>query len=142
MKRTVIAIKGIGGQGKSETIKRLRNLIKSTHIHTENILIDGGDIKVILDIKGVKIGLESQGDPNSRQAKSISEFVSENCDIIICASRTSGGTIKPILKTKNDGYRIIWVTNYRSKETSHSVLNNLSVKHLLDLFNQIMSDVI
>lgn len=143
MKKTVIALKGIGGQGKSETIKRLRNLIKSTYTHhVENILIDKGDVKVIIEIKGVKIGIESQGDPDSRQEKSISEFVSKNCDIIICASRTRGETVDTVFNTKKDGYRVIWVTNYRSKEISHSELNNLSAKHLLELINQIMSSII
>lgn len=139
MKKTIITIKGVAGQGKSETIKLLRNFIKSTHSPIETIIIDREDIKVILEINGIKVGIESQGDPKSRLPTSIDEFVAINCDVIICASRTSGETENAILDTVSKGYRVIWAANYRSNQASHTDLNNLSAKHLLDLFNQVIT---
>lgn len=139
MNKTIIAVKGIGEQGKSTTIKLLTDLIKTTYPHTETVYEDNGDIKVILEVKGLKIGIESQGDPNSRQAKSINDFITENCQIIICSSRTSGHTVWNILDTVKHDYRIIWTTNYNSKEVSHVNLNKLSAKHLLELFDNLLT---
>lgn len=139
MVKTTIVLKGKGGQGKSATIKLLRSLINSTYPSAvETILIDGADVKVLFEINGIKIGIESQGDPKSRQAKSIADFTALNCDIIICSSRTSGSTVRTVSNTQAHGYRIIWTTNYRSNHISHSTLNDLSAKYHLDLFGKVL----
>jgi len=39
------------------------------------------------------VGIESQGDPNSRLQQSILDFAVAKCDIIFCACRTSGMTV-------------------------------------------------
>ncbi len=142
MKKTVIAIKGLSERGKSDTIKRLRHLINSSYKTTETVYEDSGDIKVIIQLKSIKVGIESQGDPNSRQPKSIDDFIKAQCDIIICTCRTKNDTKRAVLNTKNVGYRIIWGTNYRSSSASHTDLNEISAKHFLELFNQIISGII
>ena len=65
--RTIIAVRGVANQGKSASIKivysLLRELYPAAKIEELNI---GVDITVVITIDGVKVGIESQGDPNSR----------------------------------------------------------------------------
>jgi hypothetical protein len=63
------------------------------------------DIKIIMTgVKGKKIGIESQGDPNSRLEQSLKDFVNAGCDIIFCACRTSGMTVQ-------------WINSHKPKYT-------------------------
>ncbi|MDI9319952.1 MAG: hypothetical protein QM530_05685 [Phycisphaerales bacterium] len=59
-------------------------------------------------MNGIKIGIESQGDPNSRVFVSIPIFVNLNCDLILCATRTRGATVQIIEGLKND-FQINWI---------------------------------
>lgn len=143
IQNTVIANRGVEGQGKSETIKHLRNEIKSRFpSHAEHILMDDGDIKCIIEIDNIKIGIESQGDPKSRQGQSIIDFVSQGSNIIICACRTSGETEINVHNTINNGYRLILVTNYRSHQISHTQLNQISANHHFQIINDIISGIL
>lgn len=140
---TVIAIKGISGQGKSETIKLLRIIIKGLFTnHIEHLIKDDGDVKCIIEINNIKIGIESQGDPNSRQAQSIIDFVNQACNIIICSCRTSGETERNVINTKKNGYRLIWAANYRSYEISHTQLNQISANQMSEIVREIMNGVL
>lgn len=140
IQNTVIANRGIEGQGKSETIKLLRNEIKRRFpSHIEHVLLDDGDIKCILEINNIIIGIESQGDPKSRQGQSLIDFVNYGCNIIICTCRTSGETEINVYDTINHGYRLIMVTNYRSYQISHTQLNQISASHHYQIINDIIN---
>jgi hypothetical protein len=53
------------------------------------------DKKVIMtDVLGKKIGIESEGDPNCRLGQSLIDFENAGCDIIFCAARMRGMTVK------------------------------------------------
>ena len=58
------------------------------------ILAGRNDLKVLIHgVNGKLVGIETQGDPNSRLKESLSYFLAEKCDIIFCACRTSGMTV-------------------------------------------------
>jgi hypothetical protein len=55
------------------------------------------------------MGIESQGDPNSRIFKSLPFFVNKECDIILCACRNRGETVWEVEKLHKDfDYDIVW----------------------------------
>lgn len=146
MKKTIIANFGGGTQGKSGTIKKIIKLILNKY---PNALTNPpkisyhGDVKVIIEIDNIKIGIESQGDPNSRIFKSLKEFASINCDLIICATRTSGATVNAVYSLrKSHDYDIIWVTNYRSANKDTELLNELSANHILELVEKLIKNTI
>ena len=92
----IYALQGRGNSGKSDTIIRIFNeLIRKYPSAVVQQLSSGTrDIKAILtNVKGHKVGIESQGDPGSRLQQSLRDFASANCTIIICATRTSGMTV-------------------------------------------------
>lgn len=74
----IIALRCSKDAGKTNTIKLFSKLLQEKYPDT--ILLDyyphtPYDIKIIFGIGKVKIGIESQGDPNSRLCKSLEEFV-------------------------------------------------------------------
>ena len=112
--KNIYALYGRGDIGKTSTIKEVYNLLikkfgKEIIVETDtNIFSEKNDIRVIVKIKGKLIGIESQGDPNSRLKVSLDIFVEMNCDIILCATRTWGTTVD-FVKLLEPEYKIDWI---------------------------------
>lgn len=122
MEKLVIVNRGRGEQGKSSSIKNVFDILSKKYPY--KVYIGGGDIKATIQIENVLVGLESQGDPNSRQGESLNDFYSWGCAIIVCASRTGGETCDNVINLTRYGYQAIWTQNDRSDNTSlHSNLN-------------------
>ena len=66
--KKIIALRGVKDVGKSSTLRKTYELLKKKYPNCQCVEhhIDRVDIKVVITINGVKIGIESQGDPNSR----------------------------------------------------------------------------
>lgn len=146
MKKTVVANWGHAQQGKSDTIKRVaKKILKhfSKAISTPPTVDFSKDIKIIIAIGKIKIGIESQGDPNSRLFESLKEFSRLKCDLIICSTRTSGATVNAVDNLhKSNGYDIIWATNYRSNEKSQNIINDISAEQIFELVQKILAGII
>ena len=92
----IYALQGRGNSGKSDTIIKVFNELVRKYPSASVQQLSSGthDIKAILtNLKGYKVGIESQGDPGSRLQQSLQDFANANCTIIICATRTSGMTV-------------------------------------------------
>lgn len=143
MKKTIFANWGHSGQGKSDTVKRIAQeiLLHYPTATTVPSTIDySADIQVIITIGKIKIGIESQGDPNSRLFVSLTMFATAKCDIIVCATRTSGATVDVVSNMHaSHGYDIVWFTNHRSHEKPHSILNDISAKHVFGLIQRVIA---
>lgn len=122
MKNLIIALSGVYDSGKTSTIRLVRDKIvsdlggKVLVGELPNEFHGKGDIKVVIEIEGFKIGIESQGDPTSRQKYSVTEFIKINCDIIITSCRSYGGT-KDFIKSHNDTHEVIILDKYRTEQT-------------------------
>lgn len=143
MKKTIFANWGPSEQGKSDTVKRIAKEILAafpTATTLPKAINFSSDIQVIITIGKITIGIESQGDPNSRLLKSLKSFSTDNCDIIICSTRTSGRTVDAVSALHSShGYDVVWVTNHRSKEKSQEALNDISAKHIFTLVQQVIA---
>lgn len=114
-KKFIFAVTGAAHRGKTEIVKMVYQKLLDAYPEHAIIIEDGRerkDIKAILFIHGAKVGIESQGDPYYRQPRSIDEFVSMGCDVILTAGRTSGETMESY-----DKYQDIYIIEkfYRSK---------------------------
>lgn len=132
-KKFILALTGYANSGKSSIIKSVfHQLLK--HYPEYAIVIDNGeesgDVKAMFFIEGLKIGIESQGDPNSRQPRSIDEFVSMGCDIILSACRTRGHTINAITKYSNE-YQILRIFKNKMNDDSLRYRSNDEMVYLL-----------
>jgi len=108
--KKVIALFGRGQVGKSFTIKKVYEILKEKYPNLKLIQqLLGGDIQIVIIINDIKIGIESQGDPTSRIFDSIPLFLKMECNIIICATRTRGGTVDLIESIEKNGFEIRWL---------------------------------
>ena len=151
MRKTIIVNDNAGGHGKTQSIKAIyEEFLKCYPSMTpKNPIEDGSkneswDTKAIftIEVNGelVKIGLESQGDPKSRQLESLTDFVKDNCDIIIGASRTRGETVHNVWDiSKKYEYRIIWARNYICyDDMTHKALKALYVDNIMKMVEEII----
>lgn len=129
MNKTILAIRGKADQGKSKTIcKVIERVEKLPGVDIRKPVSNvksASDKCIIADYpsKGgnIRIGITSEGDPNSSLDALLTEFVKEHCHIILCASRTSHETYKRVCRVHDeDGYDLIWLSNMHlePKDTS------------------------
>lgn len=138
MSKYVIANAAYADHGKSSSIKAFARLVQSKYQETFKLIKGSelGDVMAYVTINGKLVGIESQGDPSSRQGDSLNEFVEKNCDFIVVASRLRGETYNNVVELSKKGYNIIWCTNdsdaCRDKNTIR-VLNERYAERVLTL---------
>ena len=127
----LFALYGRANCGKSETIRNIFDQLKMKYPTAQiNQIYFGSDIKVIIKgIKGLSIGIESMGDPNSRLKQSLIDFENNGCDIIFCASRTRGMTVDWI-NSHSKKYTIDW-TAQKHASANVRTTNNQRVAQTL-----------
>ena len=144
MQKTAIIVYGVANQGKTSTINNVAALIAQNYpgaVITPNILPPyNGDRNILFNIGTAKIGIESHGDISSQVIKSLNEFVSKNCNIIICCTRTSGQAVSYMQQMKNThGYRILWLANYYSEDINNVDLNSYTADHIYRMMLRVLS---
>ena len=132
--KTLYALQGAGEKGKSSTLNILIDeLAKKYPNAPKRILIPGmgRDQQVIFDnLNGHIIGIETQGDPNSRLPQSLKDFAKEQCDIIFCACRTSGSTVDAIQNfAKQYSYTVNIIKQTYEENASKQTASNTKVAH-------------
>jgi cellulose biosynthesis protein BcsQ len=137
--KTIIAIYNSGGKGKSTTTLELANLLLAIPgcriIYSDkpsaNLTID---FRLIIEINGKIIALESQGDPGTHLQKRLDDIVKKhNPYLIFCTCRTRGETVAAVnIIAKVNSYDLIWSTTYETKH-SHQLVNRVKAEHLQDL---------
>ncbi len=81
------------------------------------------------------IGIISQGDSTTGLKDELLEKISNQCDVIICATRTSGETVNAVndVSKSNNGL-VIWTTTYEiNDESLYIKMNNLKSNQIIDL---------
>ena len=151
MNKTIIAIYGKTNEGKSETIKKVCELILETFpnaIPSQTDINYSGDILLTIQLDKIKIGIESQGDPNSRMIydKTIRKLANKKtdndlggCDIIICATRTGGMTVKTVDNIANEfDFHTLWISSFWSPSLNHNVLNRKAAENIIGIIKSII----
>ena len=137
--KKVIALRGCSNIGKSNTIKKSYELLSTKYPNAgKDHEISDVDIRVILTIHGVKVGIESQGDPGGRLAKSLRLFVNFGCKVIVCATRTRGQTVDAVNELESS-YEILWIEQISVKisdqESSNLGMAKRIVKEIADILH-------
>ena len=133
MKKEVIGLRGKRNVGKSQTIRKVYDLLKSRHknVKEEHKILTKVDVRVVLTINRAKIGIESQGDPSSRLEKSLRLFVKVECTVIVCATRTRGQTVKAVEKLQPD-YELLWLEqDVRLSVSEQEASNNAMAQRIV-----------
>ena|SRR5690349_19652351 len=125
--KNLIVVRGVANTGKSESIKIAYQMFKTAYPRAKiQELFVGVDITIIITINGVKVGIESQGDPSSKLFRSLKHFVRTDCQLIICATRTRGGTVDAV-NALSRKYEVNWIDKTRIPNPKRWKLNNRSV---------------
>lgn len=138
--KTIIALRGAGNRGKSTTLGLLIGKIKAAYpaaaIDEKLFKID---VTIILTINGIKVGIETQGDPNSRLGASLKRFVESKCKVIICASRSYGGTVDLVQAAASAGYDLKWVDKDKVDPREHGQANAAAAAELFRAFQKALA---
>lgn len=99
--KTIIAVTGTRGCGKTSSICLAYEMLLKAYPDAKivNHWPAGRarkDINATVIIGRVKLGFNSMGDPYSHFPERLDKLVSENCSIIICATRTRGETYNAV----------------------------------------------
>ena len=142
--KTILAIWHIANKGKTATLREFANLLIATYpnyraIIPNPVLIPAtGDFRLIVEINGIIIAVESQGDPNTNLGGRLLDLADNfHCDIILCSTRTKGDTIDAVDNLfYNRGFQTIWTSTYQVAG-NHLLANQIKARHLLDLLQSL-----
>lgn len=143
MMKIAIAIMGVERTGKTRSIVKVKDRVleKYPGVNIELSREDcTGDITFIGTVGNTKIGIESQGDPQSHLFESIPLFIEKNCHVIICAARTRGSTKELVEGLQNNGYSLIQLSNLTSDNIEHDYLNTLSSEFVFKMLLEIVDN--
>ncbi len=128
MTRKAIALSGKSNMGKSATIKNVYALLtKKYGVSNPQVLHETGkDISAIIIIKGVKIGIESEGDPGGRLKISLELFLAESCHVIICSMRTKGSTVRAV-ENLQPRYTLVRIDQIEKATEAEQEANNKKI---------------
>lgn len=129
--KKIIILKGISNVGKSTILNQLINWLLNNHTQTNNIKIEGNKVDRygLIEIKGYKIGIITEGDRYHHTVMRLNEIHNQNCDVIVCCCRTrlsSYTAVKEFIHNHNNpqkSYLPIWinllpaVNNLQSNQT-------------------------
>jgi hypothetical protein len=127
--KKVLALKGRRNVGKSQTIRTVDELLRAKypgasveHEHRTRV-----ELRVVLSINGVRIGVES----GARTQSSFDLFVSLGCDVIVCPTRTTGQTVNAV--NALTGYEVVWLEQRPQCVPFEQVLSNLVMaRHIVE----------
>jgi len=138
--KTILALRGAGNRGKSTTLGMLIEMIKvqypSANFEETKFKID---ITIVVTINGQKVGIETQGDPNSRLGASLKRFIEIGCKVIICASRSYGSTVDLINTAANGGYQVKWFEKTKSTSAHDQTTANKAAAR--EVFNALRAAI-
>lgn len=142
--KTILAVWNTSDKGKTETLREFAHLLLTTYpsyrliYPTPLVISTTYDFRLVVEIKGVIIGVESQGDPNTNLDKRLLDLADNpkfKCDLILCSTRTRGDTVDAVDNLANTrGFQTIWTSTYQiDNRANHKLVDQLKAKHILDL---------
>ncbi|MDG6882623.1 Uncharacterised protein [Phocoenobacter uteri] len=103
MSKMIIGFSGSANSGKTKALHRLISILENTQV------ISDQDLVKVISYKGKNIGISTGGDYKDHVTQSLSTLVPE-CDIVITACRTYGGTHDAIDAWQNISTNITYIS--------------------------------
>lgn len=140
-KKIIIALKGLSKVGKTSTIRKVYEQLKEKYpnFKIRDLKKLPVNISSIIIIKGVKVGIESRGNPKPKRrlSESLKSFVKIGCQVIICATRTKGETVKAV-KRLQGAYEILWIKKVRLPYKKHERDNSEKAREIIRQIEKII----
>lgn len=143
MRKVAYIQTGPENAGKTTSIRLLFDRLKSGYSPVIDYHLDNGcDLRAIVTIEKLKIGIESLGDPwklKARLIPSLDLFVLKKCQVIVSACRTRGGTVDAVSRLEAHGYRIYWRRREREvSDKDQTRANRLEAEWMLEQIEKMM----
>lgn len=138
--KKAIALRGIQKIGKSQTIRTVDELLrnKNPSARVEHEYRTKVELRVVLTINGVKIGIESTGENIRRIKESFDLFLSLGCEVIICATRTTGNAVMAV--NALPGYEVVWCEQRAQSDPIEQVFSNLAMaRHIVEETEKVLA---
>ena len=98
MKKTILCLFGPANTGKTSSIKRVDEILQSYGAKLVKILFEEYDFYKEYMYRNHKVGILSLGDPGSAQSNYLEQLADDECEVIVCASRSKGTTCDAVSK--------------------------------------------
>lgn len=121
--------------GKTSVLQRV---ISKLGKPIEPMISDGIDSFACFDVKGKMVSIVTQGDPGSKQAEWLRLAVQKGSDVIVCAARSKGQTIKNVYDELQEYYEI-WFQNFNADKDSPFIddMNNIMAEAIIKLIKKL-----
>jgi hypothetical protein len=121
MQRTVVVLQGRGNSGKTTTIGLVWKLLKACQgvvvVRNRRQGLGFREIRrAILEVDGVRVGFMSKSEPAWYLEECLRALIEDHCAVIVCATRSYGGSVECIEELRELGWRIRWVRKNRNPE--------------------------
>lgn len=144
MERTIIALQGKSGTGKTTTLGMLIKKVKKIYNTTiKETYRDGQrDLYAIVEINGKKVGITTRGD--TEECLEIDFEKMGNCQLYVCACRTKGGTVEFVEKQAKNGLLIYhgkwyYKSNNKSFKGKEHIINEINQSQVDMIYKEILS---
>ena len=124
--KKLIALIGSDNTGKNVAVRFAFEKLKRGRPAIEEEFWIGSDITAIMNFDGVRVGIATNGEPNTgvekeiRLRETLRLFRKAGCQLIICTTRTRGKTVERVEKfSNNNGYGVTWIEKSRFSGGDH-----------------------
>ena len=136
IEKTIICLSAAASKGKTLTIRKLYEKLGGVYNTDEH------DFVGCIMYGKYKIGCISYGDPVTSPEETIKKLLNdENCDIVVSASRSYGGTVEKVKDLENCSY-IRFSPIYMQREVDN-ILNDecheANINFILEIIHQIIA---
>ena len=138
--KKIIAVSGVAKTGKSASIRELADILDGIATRIDRVDTYNGEVKAVYEYEGYKIAIYSWGDVADNIKKGIKYAEENDCDVLIIAVRTRGGTIETLEGyAKDKSIDITYVE--KVKEADFDKANEDFAKLLLDVLKRKIAEL-
>ena len=119
MKKTILCVFGPANTGKTSTIRRVDEMLQSYGAKVVRELFEENDFAREYIFRKHKIGILSLGDPGSSQTEHLEQLANDDCEIIVCASRSKGTTCDAVSIIAKRNYDRYWISPLYEYDHKH-----------------------
>lgn len=137
----IIVLNGKANCGKTSALKKLYEKLVANKLFSQIYFQREGlyDLSAIFEYDVKKIGITTLGDGETELKNAFDIFIKENCDLVVCASRsrdTKNGAVRYIKSLNAD---LIW---YKKKAYIEQWLAKYNANAEIDEINDIQAKVL
>ena len=129
--KKVFALRGTSKTGKTQTIRTFDEFLREKFpgAIVEHEHRSPAELRAVLSINGVRIGIETTGENIKRINESFELFVNLGCELIICATRTKGQTVTAVERLH--GYEVVWFDRRAEADPVARLFSNIALARQL-----------